>query len=475
MDFPFVGPAYQAASIYQDDQELINWFAEVDPFRKDRGVIALYPTPGLLQKALLATGQPVRALWTRSGGAILYAVCGSGLYSIDANFTATLVGTLLSSVGPVSMVDNSTSLYIVDGSNRYFYTWGTNTFTVVSDGAFNGATKVDIVDNFFIYNSPGSQLFGNSNASSVISGALNFGAADSAPDNLVSLIISNREAFFISEKHTEVWTDAGLFPQPLQRLSGASMQHGIAAPFSVTKLGESSAWLAQDDRGKAVVIWMNGYVPKRISTHAVENAIAGYGTISDAIAYSYQYGGHEFYVLTFPTADVTWVYDLASELWHKRGWRDSNNILHRHRGNCASVFQGQIVVGDYANGNLYVFSQSVFTDNGDAIPCVRRCTHLTDGLHRVSYHDLQIQFQPGVGLQSGQGSDPQAMLRWSDDGGSTWSNDHWASIGKVGKYKNRAIWRRLGQARDRIFEVVVTDPVFRVIVSAELNASVEAH
>jgi hypothetical protein len=63
------------------------------------------------------------------------------------------------------------------------------------------------------------------------------------------------------------------------------------------------------------------------------------------------------------------------------------------------------------------------------------------------------------------------MLRWSNDGGSTWSNEHWVSVGQQGKYKNRAIWRRLGQARDRVFEVVVTDPVKMVIVSANLKAS----
>jgi hypothetical protein len=64
---------------------------------------------------------------------------------------------------------------------------------------------------------------------------------------------------------------------------------------------------------------------------------------------------------------------------------------------------------------------------------------------------------------------PQAMLRWSNDGGSTWSNEHWTGVGQMGRYKNRAIWRRLGQARDRIFEVVVTDPVNFVIISANLK------
>jgi hypothetical protein len=63
------------------------------------------------------------------------------------------------------------------------------------------------------------------------------------------------------------------------------------------------------------------------------------------------------------------------------------------------------------------------------------------------------------------------MLRWSNDGGSTWSREYWVAIGSMGRFKNRAIWRRLGMARDRVFEVVVTDPVKAVIVSANLKAS----
>jgi hypothetical protein len=221
----------------------------------------------------------------------------------------------------------------------------------------------------------------------------------------------------------------------------------------------------------AIVVQMVGYIPERISTHAVETAMAGYSVISDAIAYTYQQAGHEFYVLTFPTADKTWVYDLATELWHKRESRDGKNNRHRLPDNCACVFQGKNYVGDFSNGNLYVIDQSNYTINGLQMPCTRTAQHLTQDLRRVTYNDLQIQFQPGVGISTGQGSNPQAMLKWSDDGGFTWSHEHWTNIGQQGKYKNRAIWRRLGVARDRVFSVSVTDPVFRTIVSADINAT----
>lgn len=480
-DFHFVGAAYQAPSIYQDDQECINLYPEVDPLKitpsainpsGDRGVTALYPTPGLLLKLNLPTNAQVRGLWVLPSGSTMLAVAGSQVYLINAQFIAQQVGILSSNIGLVSIVDNGIHAYLADGNNRYTYNITSQEFAMVasSDGAFQGADKVDNVDGFIIYNKPNSNQWGCTNVLSATSSGLNFSAKASSSDKIVSLIADHTDVHLIGERTTEVWTNVGAFPFPFQRIPGVTSQHGCAAKDSLTKLGESIAYISKDTRGQGVVVHTNGYTVERISTFAVENDI-NKGVISDAIAYTYQQSGHEFYVLSFPTQDKTWVYDLATQLWHKRANRDAFNVYHRHRGNCVASFQGIIVIGDYQNGNLYELSQTTYTENGALIPRVRRCPHLTSDLKRQYFHDLQIQFQPGVGLVTGQGSNPKAMLRWSDDGGSTWSNEHWVDIGTLGAYKNRAIWRRLGQARDRIFEVVVTDPIYCVIISANLNAT----
>lgn len=469
----FVGDAYTAQSLYDNDQELINWYCEIDERKKpgERGYIVLYPTPGLLLKKEFAAGGEVRQVYTTSGGANLYAVIGSAVNLYDTSYNLTAVGTLASFTGPVSITDNGVSVYFVDGNDRYSCTLAGTGFANVgpTDGGFAGGVRTDIIDNFIVYNRPNSQQFGCTNALSAVSGSLNFSSKDGSSDNLVSFIVANRDVFLLGERTGEVWTDVGAFPFPFQRVPGTSMQHGCAAPFSIARLGEAFAFLAKDDRGQNIVVQMVGYQPKRISTFGIEAALANYTIVNDAIAYSYQQAGHEFYVLTFPTEDATWCYDLSTTMWHKRAWRDPLNVLHRHRGNCATVFNGKIIVGDYANGNLYEFSQTVYTDNGDTIPCIRRAPHLVMGYDRVFYQSLQLYFQPGVGLQSGQGSDPTAILEWSDDGGSTYGNQHFTGMGKVGKYKHRCIWRQLGEARDRIFQVTVTDPVYRVLISAELQ------
>ena len=336
-----------------------------------------------------------------------------------------------------------------------------------TDGPFTGADVVDVVDNYFVYNRPNTQQWGSSNILSPISSALAFSSKDGAPDNLVSMIVDHREVYLLGEVSSEVWIDSGLFPFAFQRIPGTSTQHGIAAKFSVSRIGNSFAYVSRNIRGQAQIMMMNGYTPTRISTHAVENTLVDQ-FITDARAWTYQLEGHEVYVVSFPTLDLTWAYDISTGMWHKWLWVDSNNVFHRHRGNCYASFQGISLVGDWENGSLYQLDPNAYTDSGNEIRRVRRAPHLISDYQRQYFHEFQIHFQPGVGLPDG--SSPQAMCRWSDDGGSTWSNEHWASIGVQGAYKNRVIWRRLGQSRDRIYEVVVTDPINAVITAANLKA-----
>ena len=734
-DFGFVGASYEAPSLYQDSQECINWFPEVDPTKAEgsRGVVALYPTPGLTSVVALSPQAEVRGMRTVSGGQYMVAVCGSYVYILNSSFTPTIVGQLNSSTGRVGISDNGLNIYIVDGTYRYTWrisnpsaavfqgtisgttltvtrvisgtiaanqalfgigitsetvivsgsgtTWTLNqtnsiataetmnsasvaavitasiatttltvtavasgtlypgqtitgtgvtantiitalgsgtvlsaaiatagtgyavndtitvlggvygaspaTYTVTaiggsgavttlvqtfagsytsnpvnpaststsgagtgltlnltfgtgtgstgnyvinnsqtigsetmyalnwsvlpsSDGAFAGGTVVDIVDNYFVYNDPNTQKWAATNILSPITYGLSFASKFTGPDNLISLVCDHGQVYLLGEKTSEVWADTGTFPFPFQRIPGSSSEHGISAPFSVSRVGNSFAYLAKNNRGQAEIVMMNGYFPQRISTHAVENTLLDQ-YINDAVAYTYQLEGHEVYVISFPTLDLTWAYDSTTQLWHKWLWVDNNNFYHRHRSNCSAFFQGIVLVGDWQNGQIYQLDPTNYTDNGGTIRRVRRAPHLVSDLQRQYFDELQIQFQPGVGttgLSNREGqfaldpliirpeevltitpfeelviglnafinsqtptTNPQAMLRWSNDGGSTWSSEHWSNIGQLGKYQNRIIWRRLGWSRDRIFEVVVTDPIKAVIVSANLKAS----
>jgi hypothetical protein len=380
-----------------------------------------------------------------------------------------------------------------------------------TDGAFSGANTVDVMDNYIVYNNPTTQQWGSTDLLSPISPQTSYSLKDGAPDDLVALIVDHREVYLLGEVSSEVWTDVGAVPFPFQRIPGTSTQHGCAAPFSLARLGNSFAYVSRNNRGQAQIMQMNGYKPERISTHAVENTLANQ-YVDDAIAWTYQLEGHEVYVVTFPTLNLTWAYDIATQMWHKWLYTANDNTYQRHRGNCCAVFQGMVLVGDYENGCIYELDKKNFTDNGQNVRRLRRAPHLLTDFQRQYFDELQIQFQPGVGttgLSQPTGdiyvsspyviypdatftigpfqtyvigvpaslnnsittTNPQAMLRWSNDGGSTWTKYYTVSIGQMGRYKNRAIWRRLGQARDRVFEVSITDPVNAVIVSANLKAS----
>jgi hypothetical protein len=390
---------------------------------------------------------------------------------ITAQTIITALGTGTGGAGTYTINNSQT----VSSETMYALNW---TVLPSTDGAFTGGETCDIVDNYFVYNRPSSQQWGASGVLSPISGNTSFSSKDGSPDNLVALIVDHREVYLMGEASSEVWTDVGGNPFPFQRIPGTNTQHGIAAKFSVARFGDSFCYVSRNNRGQAQIMQMKGYVPTRISNHAVENSITNQ-YVDDAIAWTYQLEGHECYVVSFPTLELTWAYDLASGMWHKWLYTENDGTYTRHRGNCCAVFQGLVLVGDYEDGSIYELDKNNYTDNGQNTRRLRRAPHLVTDLQRQYFDELQIQFQPGVGLtgittplnDEVVGADPQAMLRWSNDGGSTWSSEHWTSIGKIGKYKNRAIWRRLGWARDRVFEVVVSDPINAVIISANLKAT----
>jgi len=505
MKTPILGSAYVARSINAADNRMVNLFPEIVP-EGGKEAAFLNRAPGLTLLSTVGTG-PIRGLWTFNG--VGYVVSGLSLYSINSSYTATFLGTV-SGTGPVSMADNGTQLFIACNGPSYIYNSLTNVFVQITDVNFPGAGVVGYLDGYFVFIEPNTQKVW---VTALLEGTsvdpLDFASAEGSPDNLVSMIVDHREVWLYGTNSVEVWYDAGNADFPLQRIQGAYNEIGCAATFSVAKLDNGLFWLGADARGQGIVYRANGYTGQRISTHAIEYAIAQYGNISDAVAYTYQQEGHAFYVLTFPSANATWVYDVSTQAWHERA-AFSNGLFLRHRSNCQMAFNSEIVVGDFANGNLYAFDLDVYADNGSAQKWLRSWRALPSGqnnLNRTAHHSLQLDCESGVGInnsggtdptylltesglfittESGDylvsvaegeptiGSDPQVMLRWSDDGGHTWSNEHWAVLGKIGVYQQRVFWRRLGMTlklRDRVYELSGTDPVKIAIMGAELHAS----
>jgi len=474
MKTPILGQSYVARSVNAADARMVNLFAEV--LSEGKEAAFLQRAPGLRKLATVGFG-PIRGLWAFSNDdGTGFVVSGTELYKIDNSYTATKIGNV-SGTGPVSMADNGTQLFIACGGPSYIYNKDTNAFGQITDADFPGALTVAYLDGYFVFNEPNSQKMW---VTQLLDGTsidpLDFASTEGAPDGLLAVSSNFREIWAFGTNSIEVWYDTGASDFPLQRIQGAFNELGLAAAFSVAKVDNGLFWLGRDRRGQGIVYRANGYAGERISTHAVEWQIQQYADLSDAVAYTYQQDGHSFYVLIFPTANTTWVYDLATQAWHERaGW--TNGAFTRHRSNCQMAFNHEIVVGDFENGNIYAFDLDDYSDNGGIQKWMRSWRALGPGkndLKRTAQHTLQLDIDSGVGLNTGQGSDPQVMLRWSDDGGHTWSNEHWASIGKIGEYYRRVFWRRLGMTlklRDRVYELSGTDPVKIAIMGAELHAS----
>jgi len=464
--FPFIGGAYQARSRKFDAQRCVNLYPEVSEAGPgpSKSPMALIGTPGLAPWATLAGGG-VRGL-LRFSPTVAVAVAGPNVYRVAPDGTGTQLGTIDAGTAPVSMASNGAVVAIATGAALYFLNPASGQITA----APYTADRVDFVDGYFVFNEAGSGRFRITQLYGSDIDALDFATAEGAPDDVVGLIVDHREVWLFGTSSTEVWFNSGEPDFPFSRIQGAFMEVGCAARHSIAKLDNSVFWLAADERGQGMVLRAAGYQPQRISTHAIEHAIAGYARIDDAVAFTYQQEGHAFYVLSFPTADRTWVYDASTNLWHERAWRNPLiGTMHRHRGQCQMAFGGQTIVGDWEAGKLYRLDLNSYTDDGAPIPRIRTCPHISGDQRLMFFHALQVDMEVGGG-QPGN-APPQARLRWSDDGGWSWSNELWASMGRIGERGTRVRWRRLGKSRDRVFEVSITDPVKVVIIGASLEAT----
>lgn len=454
---PFIGPSYTERSVNFDCQRSVNLYPVKGDSGDAKSVAGLQGTPG---KSIFCTLPTSRGRGGREVLGRAFEVFGNTLYEIFTDKTYVSRGTLVTDTGFVSCSDNGLQLCVVDGPNGYILDLTTNTFTQITDPYFLGAVNVIFIDGYFMFNKPDSGIYYISALYDGLTGdPLDFASAEGSPDALIGIAAVHKEVWLFGSKTIEIATDTGAADFPFARIPGAFIEYGCAAPYSIATTANTVFWLGQDAYGQGVVWMAQGYQPQRISTYAVEYAIQQYGDISDAISYTYQEDGHYFLVINFTNANTSWVYDINLGAWHERA-AYSNNLgqFIRDSGQNHIFAFNKHLVADYQNGNLYEQSLNIFTDNGSVIRRMRTAQHLAQNLDYMYYNSLQIDMETGVGLSTGQiyDTDPQLMLQWSDDGGHVFSNEHWRSAGKLGSFKWRALWRRLGRSRDRVFKLVIT-------------------
>lgn len=469
----FLGPSYAAPSVVWDSERCINWFPEFAQSPGQKSPIALLPTPGVAAFYSGASA-PCRGLFAQDGRA--FAVLGYVLLELAANGTATARGTVADDGLPVTMCssgDAGGELFITSGNNGYVFTLATNTLTHVLTGVSQGGF---LNGYFFALNRDTSELQCSDLLDGLTWNPLRVQSRNAASDKWRGMVIANSLIWLFGSETSEVWYDAGLTPFPAQLVAGAVLQHGTAAPWSIAPLGNLPTWLGQTRDGEGMVFQAgDGFTAKRISNHAVESAIQAYlragGVVEDAEAFSYQEDGHLFYQLTFPSVGATWVYDLATQQWHERlFWNTTTGEWEASRARWHAYAFGKHLVGDRLLGNVYHQALTSGTDvGGVALRRVRQAPHLHRRMQQQFFSSFEVHAETGLGLVSGQGSDPQMMLQVSDDGGRTFWDVPTASAGKMGEYRRRVQWWRLGCSRDAVFRVVASDPIPWRLVDAYLG------
>lgn len=406
--------------------------------------------------------------WTTAGTGVihglhaaldsLFVVSGSKAYEVNSSGVATELG-IVGAVGNLDIDSNGSAVVFVNEPNAYV--WDGTTFSQITDSDFTsrGAADVEFVDNWMLFREPNTgRMFGADLGSATSFDALNFVTAEGFPDDLVGMKVDHRQVFLFGSQTIELWENTGVAGFPFERAINGLIEIGCLNGRTVCKQDNSVFWLAND----YTVRRLEGMIPQRVSNHAVEQSIVA-ATISSARAYAYSQDGHLFYVLTFP--EFTWVFDATTGQWHQRQTYGQNFWI------AASHAQayGREIVGDLTSNKLGYIDPLTYTD-WDQTVRVEWTYQPVYAEANLAFHDrLEIVLETGVGLTTGQGSDPQMMLSYSNDGGKTWTALPNKSIGPIGRYDTRVIWNRLGSSRQRVYRAAVSDPIPIAITDTQVD------
>lgn len=452
----FCGPTYISQSRSASPEECINWYPELLEVKTQEFPVVLYPCPGFTSFSTL-TQSPGRGLFEEQDR--VWAVGGATVFEVSGIGTPTSRGTMATDLNPATLCsggDYVPSLFITSGDLGYRLNMSTNVLTqVVTDVTMGG-----FVDGYFVALDGTTSTLRISDLGDITTWTQT-AQRTAGSDRWVALFIHHREIWLFGSKTSEVWYNAGTSPFPFLLYPGSYMEVGCAAAFSVASMENSLLWLGRDKNGRCVVYRANGYRPQRISSHAIEYLLSTFTTVSDAIGWTYQDQGHTFYVLTFPTEDNTLVYDAATQLWHKRlFWNTATAQWNAYRALYHCFAFNRHLVGDRNGAIVYEMASDQYRDvDSAALRRLRRGPIIEAGGDWLTWQDVELLFEPGVGLQTGQGRDPLAMFRYSANGGFTWSGTRQVTIGAVGAYNTRCRFRRMGRGRRFVPEVSVSDPV----------------
>ncbi len=460
--FPnFVGSTYVSQSPIADGEELINWYVEHVESRGAKSPMVFYPTPGAVAFSTAPTQIGGRAMFEMDG--LAFTVIGPTFYEVFSDGTVTSRGTLAVDANPATISSNGDGggqLFITSGDVGYCYDL---TSHVLTTEITSGCTMGGMLDGYFLALDAATSTV---KVSDLLDGTTwdptQYFQRSAQPDPWRAMIVADQQIWLFGGQTSEVWYNAGTSPLPFALNRSSGMQYGIAGTgFSAANVGGAIMWVSENKDGGRQLLMTQGYLATPVSTRAIEWQLSRLTSVNDGEALVYQDQGHTHYCLNFLAADVTICYDATEQEWHKRGtWVVADNQYHVWRAQSHCYAFGKHLVADRLSNTIYQISVTLGTEiGGGPLRRLRRAPSLFNQNLPMPVNDFQVLCEAGLGLSSGQGSDPQMMLRISPNGGKTFWSERSRSVGALGNYGKRAIWTRCGTAPMWTPEISVTDPI----------------
>ncbi len=457
----FVRGGYQSQSPITDQEKTVNWYPEQAESQGATSQASLYPTPGV---RTFSSGAAIggRAMFSATGTRA-FGVYGTSLLEFFDDGSQIDRGTVAADLNPATICTNGDGggqLFITSGGFGYCYDLDTNVLTKIAGLA---AMQGGFLYGYFVaFDAVTAQIRISDLFDGLTWDPTQFAQNSISQDNWKAMLVTPYGQIFLPGAQTgQFWFNAGTFPFPFAPDPAGLIEEGIAATFAIKQASKSAVWLATNKNGGYQVMRAVGFSPQRISDHAVEYELSRLTTVRDAIAETYEDQGHSFFILTFPSAQITKVYDFTTNQWHDRGtWQPSENAFHYWRPVFHCFAFNKHLMADHETTVLWHVDIGFPLDvNGEGIVRLRRAPAVVNQDERLIFSKFEVLLETGLGLSSGQGSNPLVMMRKSDDGGQTWSSERIESAGRIGQYWKRVIFWQTGQARKRVFEVKVSDPI----------------
>ena len=459
------GASYQSRSRPLSSQITQNFYQQFNEQQKDPFVLLSFP--GL---KLIGNAEGKDRGFHRMAE-VLYQVKGTSLYSINRLGVHTLKGSV-SGTGRAIMADDGINLYIVADLKVWQYSTDTDSITQVTDSNITGAKSVDFINNQFLYTFDKFTTVSNVGNGAAASG-LNIVGEETLPDALVRDFVYEEVIYRMGVRSIVGWYNSGVGSPPIEKLQGRIFNVGLAAINSVAETDQAFYWLGDDH----AIYRASGGSEERISTDAISNTISKYPSVGDAIANTFTFEGQNFYQITFPSGNRTFV---VNESLGVNGWFELSSGVNnpftttKYQGQSIISAYGQNMVADADNGNIYKLDLDTFTNDGESIQRIRTTQAASGELlgakgKRVQMSSVKFIMESGVGLIDGQGDNPRISVEYSDDGGNTWSGGSWPRVGRLGEFTLQVEWFNLESFYERIFRVSTTDPVNYSIYSATID------